>query len=103
MSKKKKDLLKKKLIAQALAQAQAEFSKTSPSPLAPKAAFGSKKTETSAIAAAAGSEYVFVSRDIKRIAYFCLMISAIFAATFVLDSKYELLKKVATKIFALMK
>ena len=98
MGKNKKDLLKKKLIAQQMAQAGAQYSST-PAKAGEKAASMPAQAIKSKVSAIPTDEYSFVIRDVKKIITVVAIFLAIFIGLYYFDQKMSILTKLANWIF----
>ena len=98
MGKNKKDLLKKKLIAQQMAQAATSFA-ASPAKPGEKAIAMPTHALKSKISAISTDEYSFVARDVKKIAVVLVFVLVAFGALYYFDQKMNILTRFANWVF----
>lgn len=98
MAKNKKDLLKKKLIAQQLAQSQSSFASQAPSG-SHTAAMPQKAIVSKIAGVNVGGEYAVVFHDIRNILIIMSCFLILFVAIYFIDLRIGILTKLANFIF----
>lgn len=98
MGKNKKDLLKKKLIAQQMAQAAATYTAPATKQGEKSAAMPAQAVK-SKVSAISTDEYPFVIRDVKKIITMVIIFLVAFGIIYYLDQRMNILTKLANWIF----